>query len=237
MKSCRCSGPVAWVRSTAHATRGCGAMSLSRSSPAELSENAERLRRFEQEARAAAALNHPNILAVFDVGSASLESTDSRIPSLSLHYLVTELLEGETLRARLERGPLLWRKAVEIIAEVAQGLAAAHTKGIVHRDVKPANIFLTADGRVKILDFGLAKLREPEGRDVSGAAMTETDAGRTVGTVAYMSPEQAAGRPVDARSDLFALGCVLYEMVGGSRPFRTDDACGNDGGYSQQRTA
>ena len=164
--------------------------------------------RFEREARAVAALSHPNILAIHDVGD-----QDGRF------FLVTELLEGETLRARLERGALPWRKAVEIATAMADGLAAAHAKGIVHRDVKPANIFLTADGQVKILDFGLAKLREPADSGESTEAVTLTQSRELVGTVAYMAPEQVAGRPVDARADLFALGCVLHEMVAGTRPF------------------
>ena len=165
--------------------------------------------RFEREARAVAALSHPNILAIHDVGS-----SDERI------YAVMELLDGETLRARLERGPLPWRKAVAIGSAIADGLAAAHAKGIVHRDLKPANIFLTADGQVKVLDFGLASLHEPTGAEPPNSpTMSETDAGAVLGTVGYMSPEQVAGQPADARSDLFAAGCVLHEMLTGQRAF------------------
>ena len=170
--------------------------------PASYAGDTDRLRRFEQEARAVAALNHPNIVTLHDVGRH--EGTS---------YLVSELLEGETLRARLDREALPWRKAVEVAASMAEGLAAAHGKGIVHRDLKPANIFLTKDGRVKLLDFGLAKLWSP-------AAEGRTEPGQVLGTAGYMSPEQVAGRAVDARSDLFALGGILYEMVSGRRAFQ-----------------
>ncbi len=165
------------------------------------------LRRFAREAEAASALNHPNILAVFDVGA------DEGAP-----YLVSELLEGETLRARLDNGPLPPSKAIDFARQVAAGLAAAHEKGIIHRDIKPANLFVTTDGRVKILDFGLA-------RQASGA---ETDVTRTspltgpevvMGTVGYMSPEQVRGVPTDSRTDIFSFGAVLYEMLAGRRAF------------------
>lgn len=180
--------------------------------PADCASNADRLRRFEQEARATAALNHPNILAVFDIG------THEGAP-----YLVEELLEGETLRERLAVGPLPVARAVELGIQVAQGLAAAHDKGIVHRDLKPDNVFVTTDGRAKVLDFGLAKLTR---RDVG--ALGSSDPGRTpaltqlgviVGTAAYMSPEQARGYTVDHRSDIFAFGLLLHEMVSGHSPF------------------
>jgi eukaryotic-like serine/threonine-protein kinase len=170
----------------------------------------ERLRRFEQEARAAGALNHPNVLTLHDLGR------DGDTP-----YLVSELLEGETLRVRLDGGALPWRPAVEIAAAVADGLAATHAKGIVHRDLKPENLFLTGDGRVKILDFGLAKLWTQDGQPAGGA---ETRPGQVMGTAGYMSPEQVAGGTVDGRSDLFALGCVLYEMVSGRRAFQRPTA-------------
>src|SRR6266446_6552820 len=185
--------------------------------PASLSQNADRLRRFEQEAQAAGALNHPNILAVYDVG------THDGAP-----YVVSELLEGESLKERLGDGPLAQRKTTDYAVQVAHGLAAAHGKGIVHRDLKPDNLFITKDDRLKILDFGLAKLVEPVGE---GLAQTEiatrkvqTDPGTVMGTVGYMSPEQVRGRHVDHRSDIFSFGAVLYEMLCGKRAFHGDSA-------------
>jgi serine/threonine-protein kinase len=171
----------------------------------------ERRQRFEQEARAVGALNHPNVLAIHDVGDH--EGTP---------YLVSELLDGETLRDRLDATSRLpTRKAVDYATQVAQGLAAAHDKGILHRDLKPENLFLTRDGGVKILDFGLAKLTEPDlESDTDAPTRTRhTQAGTVVGTVGYMSPEQVRGRDVDHRSDIFALGAVLYEMLAGRRAF------------------
>lgn len=180
--------------------------------PAEYAADSDRLRRFEQEARATAALNHPGILAVFDIG------THEGSP-----YLVTELLEGETLRERLAAGPLPAGKAVDVAIQVAQGLAAAHEKGIVHRDLKPDNVFLTTDGRAKILDFGLAKLTRRDvgvfGGSDPGQTPALTQLGMVVGTAAYMSPEQARGYAVDHRSDIFAFGLLLHEMVSGRSPF------------------
>ena len=179
--------------------------------PSEYAADPDRLRRFEQEARAASALNHPNILTVFDVG------THGGAP-----YIVTELLEGETLRERLRSGGLGVRKAVEIAVQIAHGLAAAHEKGIVHRDLKPENIFVTRDGQAKILDFGVAKLtprRERPEEPVAPTVVGGTDPGIVMGTAGYMSPEQVRGLPVDHRSDIFSLGCVLYEMVTGRRAF------------------
>ncbi len=178
--------------------------------PAHLADDRERLRRLEQEARAAGALSHPNILTVHDLGS-----HDGRL------YLVTELLEGEGLDQRLERGPLPWRKAAELAAQAAEGLAEAHRKGIVHRDLKPANIFYTRDGRIKILDFGLAK-RTPRGRFEDCQTVTLdnlTEPGTILGTLDYMSPEQAKAEATDHRSDIFSLGLCLFEMVTGRRPF------------------
>ena len=171
--------------------------------------------RFEREARAAAALNHPNILAVFDV------SIGGAIP-----YVVSELLEGESLRARLDRGPVPYRRALEYAIQIAQALAAAHAKRIYHRDVKPGNIFLTDDGRVKLLDFGLAKLPPPGSQDLSQLSTTPdlSHPGRAIGTAAYMSPEQVLGQEVDHRSDIFALGSVLYEMLTGVRAFLRSSA-------------
>jgi eukaryotic-like serine/threonine-protein kinase len=177
--------------------------------PTTFAADQDRLRRFEQEARSAAALNHPNILAVHDIGTAD-----------GAPYVVSELLEGRTLRQVLEGGALTPRKAIEYGAQIAAGLAAAHDKGIVHRDIKPENVFVTKDGRVKILDFGLAKLVEPVVADGARATMAQTDPGMVVGTVGYMSPEQLRAEPVDARSDVFSLGAVLYEMFAGERAFK-----------------
>jgi len=180
--------------------------------PERLASDPQRLQRFEQEARAAAALSHPNILAVYRFGA-----TDGHTP-----YLITELLEGETLGQRLAQGPLPARKAVDVALQVARGLAAAHDRDIVHRDLKPANIFLTRDGVVKILDFGLAKLAATEASDLLSQMATTglTESGMILGTAAYMSPEQVRGQKVDLRSDLFSFGAVLYEMLSGSSPFR-----------------
>jgi serine/threonine-protein kinase len=184
--------------------------------PADFAADPERLRRFEQEARAVAALDHPNILAIHDVG------THEGAP-----YIVTELLEGESLRERLIGGGLPVRKAVEVAVQIAQGLAAAHQKGIVHRDLKPANVFMTKDGHVKILDFGVAKLLpKPSERDPAAASTVTntTEPGTVMGTVAYMSPEQVRGQAVDHRSDIFSFGCVLYEMLTGTSAFSRETA-------------
>jgi len=174
--------------------------------PERLANDPQALARFASEAKAVAALSHPNILAIFDVG------TDQGVT-----YAVTELLEGETLRSQLGRAALPWHKAVEIGIAVADGLATAHAKGIIHRDLKPENLFLTSDGRVKILDFGLARWTPsaPSGPE----APTLTQEGMIMGTAGYMSPEQVRGTAADARSDIFSLGCVLYEMVAGRRAF------------------
>jgi serine/threonine protein kinase/Tol biopolymer transport system component len=179
--------------------------------PSFLSADSDRLRRFEQEARAAAALNHPNILAVFQMG------TYQGAP-----YLVSELLEGETLREQLKRGRLAVRKAIDYGVQIARGLAAAHEKGIVHRDLKPENLFVTKDGRVKILDFGLAKLTQPQaGSDNSALTLTKgTEAGAVMGTAGYMAPEQVRGHTADHRADIFAFGAILYEMLAGKRAFQ-----------------
>jgi eukaryotic-like serine/threonine-protein kinase len=180
--------------------------------PASFSSDADRLRRFEQEARAAGVLNHPNVTAVYDIGTHE-----------GALYVVSELLEGETLRAALAGGRLFPRIAVDYSVQIAQGLAAAHEKGIVHRDLKPENLFVTKDGRVKILDFGLAKLTHPERGSLLTEAPTETrgtEPGVVMGTIGYMSPEQVRGQAADQRSDIFALGAVLYEMLSGQRAFR-----------------
>ena len=188
------------------------------------SRDPERLRRFEQEAQAAAALSHPNIVSIFHVGEHD-----------GAPYIVTELLTGETLRDRLRRGPMRLHDVLHSGAEIARGLAAAHAAGIVHRDLKPENLFLTRDGRVKILDFGLAKIVEEDRAhppNSEQANLTETVApmaafsglrltrtGTTVGTAHYMSPEQVRGEPLDPRTDVFSFGLVMYEMATGQRSF------------------
>ncbi|HET6889954.1 MAG TPA: serine/threonine-protein kinase, partial [Pyrinomonadaceae bacterium] len=188
-----------------------------KSLPATLSENGDRLHRFEQEAQAAGALNHPNILAVYDVG------TNENAP-----YVVSELLEGETLRDLLNDGSLSTRKAIDYGTQIARGLAAAHDKGIIHRDLKPDNLFISKDEHVKILDFGLAKLIEPSSRNVSQTDIAtrriHTDPGTVMGTAGYMAPEQVRGRSVDHRADIFSFGAVLYEMLSGRRAFHRDSA-------------
>ena len=179
--------------------------------PAAVADRPDRLRRFAQEARSAAALSHPNVVAVYDV------HVEGDLP-----YVVSELLEGETLRDALHRGPLPTRRAIELAIQVASGLAAAHQKGIVHRDVKPANIFLTTDGRAKVLDFGLARIMEATDTDGLSTAISDdpvTFPGTVLGTVGYMAPEQVRGEAVDARADVFALGTVCYEMLAGRRAF------------------
>ena len=183
--------------------------------PASIAEDRDRLQRFEREARAAGSLNHPNLLSLFDVG------THDGAP-----YIVTELLGGATLRELLTGGSLPSRKAVDYGAQIARGLAAAHEKGIIHRDLKPENLFVTRDGRVKVLDFGLAKLTRPgeaeKARPEVSTATSPTEAGVLLGTVGYMSPEQVSGQAADERSDIFALGAVLYEMLSGKRAFKRD---------------
>jgi len=174
--------------------------------PEAVASEPHRVERFRREARALAALSHPNLLEIHDVGS-----TDG------VDYVVTELLEGDSLRSAIPPSGLPWQKVAEIGAAVADGLAAAHGKGIVHRDLKPENLFVTSDGRVKILDFGLASMDEEI--EVDGDSPTVTEAGAVLGTVGYMAPEQLRGRPADSRSDVFSLGCVLYEMASGRRAF------------------
>jgi serine/threonine protein kinase len=183
--------------------------------PSAHSADSDRLRRFEQEARAAGALNHPNVLTVHDIGMHS-----------GAPYIVSELLEGETLRGRLQEGPLPPRKAIDYAAQIARGLAAAHEKGIVHRDLKPENLFVTRDERIKILDFGLAKLKDlrPAADSMAPTVAAATGAGVVMGTVGYMSPEQVRGEDADHRSDIFAFGAILHEMLGGARAFHGETA-------------
>ncbi|MGA2846465.1 MAG: protein kinase [Candidatus Acidiferrales bacterium] len=201
--------------------------------PNSLATDRDRLRRFEQEARAVAALNHPNLLTVFDVGATPLTdevagasaTSGAPVAAAASPYIVSELLEGATLRERLSAGPLRERKALDYAIQMARGLAAAHDRGIVHRDLKPENLFVTNDGRVKILDFGLAKLTEtaPADSDATLASLgSATQAGVVMGTIGYMSPEQVRGKPLDARSDIFSFGTVLYEMLAGRRAFQGD---------------
>src|SRR5262245_4103105 len=179
--------------------------------PREYSADADRLRRLEQEARAAGALNHPNVLTIYDIGMRE-----------NAPYIVSELLIGESLRERMRGEALPLRRAVDYAIQIARGLAAAHEKGIIHRDLKPENLFLTKDGRLKILDFGLAKLTLADNTEVETEAPTRrvnTDPGVILGTVGYMSPEQVRGEAVDHRSDIFSFGAVLYEMLCGRRAF------------------
>src|SRR5882724_7169392 len=183
--------------------------------PLRFTGDAERLKRFEQEAHAVVALNHPNILTVYEIGE-----------DHSIHYIASELIEGETLRERLKCGPMQLSEAVDIAIQVASALAAAHDAGIVHRDIKPENIMLRPDGYVKVLDFGIAKLAEQElpaamPRD-EALLVVETNLGAVLGTVRYMSPEQACGEYVDQSTDIWSLGVVLYEMLTRHAPFIGD---------------
>src|ERR1700691_849740 len=186
--------------------------------PESFARDAERLRRFEQEARAVAALNHPNILAVHDIGAQD-----------GTHYIVTELLDGRSLREQLDElrgGALPMRKTIDYTRQICEGLAAAHNRGIVHRDLKPDNIFCTREGRIKILDFGLAKQTPAasETATVTGDVplSAQTQPGMVMGTVGYMSPEQVRGAPTDHRLGIFSLGAILYEMLSGRRAFRRE---------------
>ncbi len=188
--------------------------------PASFASDPERLRRFEQEARAVASLSHPNILAVHDIGQLDRQP-----------FMVSELLQGESLREVLTRGPLSQRKAIDYGVQIAHGLAAAHSKDIAHRDLKPDNVFITRDGRVKILDFGLAKTvqkpaaaRVGDGSGDMTALAPATEIGAVLGTAGYMSPEQVRGTAVDCRTDIFSFGAVLYEMLTGVRAFKRDTA-------------
>src|SRR5512144_576475 len=184
--------------------------------PVDLSDDADRLSRFEQEARSASALNHPNIVTVHDIGRAG-----------DVSFIAMELVDGKTLRELGANGPLPVRRTLTIATQIAEGLGKAHGAGIVHRDLKPENVMVSKDGFVKILDFGLAKLVEPESGEVSvmpTLARPETHPGVVMGTVGYMSPEQASGEPVDYRSDQFSLGSILYEIATGQKPFQRKTA-------------
>jgi eukaryotic-like serine/threonine-protein kinase len=184
--------------------------------PQNFSQDAERLRRFEREAQAASALNHPNIITIHEIGAAQTETGDTR-------YIVTEYVAGQTLRQRMAVGKISLSEALDVITQIASALAAAHEAGIVHRDIKPENVMVRPDGLVKVLDFGLAKLAEPPVAEVDSPAPTvvkhSTAPGLVMGTVSYMSPEQARGQKVDGRSDIFSLGVVFYEMITESAPF------------------
>jgi serine/threonine protein kinase len=184
--------------------------------PRSLAADADALARFEREALAVAALSHPNILAIHDFGTHE-----------GMAYAVTELLEGETLRGKIDAGPIAQKQAVDYALQVAKGLSAAHEKGIVHRDLKPENLFVARDGHLKILDFGLAKKVETVAPGKETEAPTgsgHTEPGTVMGTMGYMSPEQVRGLPVDHRSDLFSFGAILYELLSGKRAFKRDTA-------------
>jgi hypothetical protein len=197
--------------------------------PAEFARDTDRLKRFEQEAKATSALNHPNILTIYDIGSYE-----------GAPYIVEELLDGTELRTQLNQGAIAPKKAIEFARQIADGLAAAHEKGIVHRDLKPENLFITADGRVKILDFGLAKLRPQPAMNAGSEVQTQkkiTDPGTVMGTVGYMSPEQVRGQDVDHRSDVFSFGVILYEMLSGQRTFSGDSAIEVNERHPERRAA
>jgi serine/threonine protein kinase len=182
--------------------------------PESVAADPEALARFEREAKAVAALSHPNILAIFDFGTHE-----------GISYAVMELLEGETLRGKLDSGPISQKQAVDYAQQIVKGLSATHEKGVVHRDLKPENLFVTNDGHLKILDFGLAKRVEAiaPGEETSApTASGHTQPGTVMGTVGYMSPEQVRGLPVDHRSDIFSFGAILYELLSGQRAFTKD---------------
>jgi serine/threonine protein kinase len=181
--------------------------------PAEFAADPERLRRFEHETRVLSGLNHPHIVTVFEVGHDD-----------STTYMVMELVEGKSLHSVLSSGPLPFKKLADVATQIAMGLAAAHRAGVIHRDVKPSNVMVAKDGFVKLVDFGLAKLSPLEAPQVAPASSAETQPGRLVGTLEYMSPEQARGQALDSRSDQFSLGVVLYQMATGVRPFQRGSA-------------
>src|SRR5262245_50854021 len=183
--------------------------------PEHLAAHADALARFEREAKAVASLSHPNILAIFDFGRQN-----------GIAYAVTELLEGETLRGKLDGSTVPQRQAVDWALQIAKGLSAAHGKGVVHRDLKPENVFVTRDGHVKILDFGLAKRADGPADEKTNAPTSSghTEPGTVMGTMGYMSPEQLRGLPVDHRSDILSFGAILYELLSGRKAFRKDTA-------------
>src|SRR5260370_4368400 len=182
--------------------------------PQDVANDPTRRARFEQEARALGALNHPNIVAVYDTGEDNGQA-----------YIVSELVDGESLRAVIDRGRVSLRKVLDLAVQIADALAAAHSVGIVHRDLKPENVMITRDGRVKVLDFGLAKQTLPE-TDGNTATLALSQPGTVLGTAGYMSPEQVRGAPLDYRSDIFSFGCVLYEMSTGRRAFQAEASVG-----------
>ena len=192
--------------------------------PVLYTNDTERVRRFEKEAKAASALNHPNIITIHEVGQATTESGESS----RFHFIATEYIEGQTLRRRIRKDSISIAEATDITLQIAAALQAAHSAGILHRDIKPENIMLRPDGYVKVLDFGLAKLTERSGNSDSDEAPfpieNETDPGLVLGTATYMSPEQARAQKLDARSDLFSLGIVFYEMIAGRSPFQDQTA-------------
>ena len=202
--------------------------------PAHLVEDADRVRRFIQEAKSASALNHPHIITIYEIGQSEVEGTvdggesNPSDKAARLHYIAMEFVDGSTLHTKIHRDRIDLKKLLEYFAQVADGLAKAHVAGIVHRDLKPENIMITEDGYSKILDFGLAKLIESsppssdEFEEVATAMMGQTRPGMVMGTIGYMSPEQAQGKPVDQRSDIFSFGCILYEAATGRKPFAGD---------------
>src|SRR5688572_26684646 len=186
--------------------------------PNDVVHDAGRLERFVREARTASSLNHPNVVTIYEVGKDGDGDT-------ATHFIAMEIVEGDTLRERIMRGRLPIPRAVDLVAQIADGLAAAHAAGVVHRDLKPENVVIAKSGFAKILDFGLAKLREdPALSKDDGATAVKTSPGTLLGSLGYMSPEQARGEDADHRSDIFSLGCILYECVTGARPFRGDTA-------------
>ena len=201
----------AWAKCILPKTQDCAAGSRLKVLQESLALDKDRLLRFEQEAFAASALNHPNILTIYEFG------TDG-----ATHFLASEFIDGETLRDRMQHGSLSLPHAMDIVVQTAQALAAAHSANIIHRDIKPENVMIRTDGIVKVLDFGLAKLVEAAPLDAEAETrhLGLTQAGTVMGTVAYMSPEQARGNAVDSRTDIFSLGVMLYEMIAGRQPFR-----------------